>query len=230
MQFIPSSSLLAALACSAACLAATGTTQAAETYVSGGFPFVVVGVAQAFNSSFAVRADFGTIGRRSYSFTTDGDDFKGDVHYSREALLGDWFVASGGFRLTGGATINQAKATMRASTSSGHIRLNGVDYATPSALYYADSNISLPKVTPYIGIGWGHHEKKEPGITFNLDLGASIGKARASKLTASPALQSELAASPTGVADLSNENQQYQDEVGKVKAIPQLTVGLGYQF
>ena len=219
--------LAAALA--AAGLFAAGSAAAVEPYVATGFPYALVGLAQPINSSFAVRADFGSIAHHNYSGTTSDNDFKGNIDYKRAALLADWFVAQGGFRLTGGATFNQAKATMTASSHDGKISLGGVQYDAPSSLYYVQSNLSFPKAAPYVGLGWGHQDSA-PGLSFNFDLGASIGTAKATPLKASPALASELALDPASASDLAQENRDFQDTVHRFKAIPQLTLGLGYRF
>lgn len=202
---------------------------AVEAYAATGFPYALVGVGQAINPSLAVRADFGTIAHHGYSGSTGDNDFKGDIHYNRAALLGDWFVAGGGFRLSGGATFNQAKATLTASAHGGKISIGGQQYDAPSSLYYVQSELSFPKATPYLGLGWGHHDSP-PGLSFNVDLGASIGSAKATPLKASPALASELAVNPQGSADLAQENRDFQATVNKFKAIPQLTFGVGYRF
>ena len=218
-------------ACALATLGLFGARPAAavEAYVATGFPYALVGVAQPINASFALRADFGSIAHHGYSGTTSDNDFKGNIHYSRAALLGDWFVAGGGFRLSGGATFNQAKATMRASSHDGKISIGGTQYDAPSNLYYVESDLSFPKAAPYLGLGWGHHDAPA-GLSFNFDLGASIGTAKATPLKASPALASELAINQEGAADLASENKDFQDTVRKLKAIPQLTFGVGYRF
>jgi len=220
---------LAALALATLALAATRPAAAVEAYAATGFPYALVGIAQPLNDSFAVRADFGGIAHRAYSGTTSDNDFKGNIDYNRGALLGDWFVAGGGFRLTAGATFNTAKATMTASSHDGKISIGGTQYDAPSSLYYVTSDLSFPKATPYLGLGWGHHQST-PGLSFNVDLGASIGTAKATPLKASPALASELALDQQGSADLAQENRDFQDTVHKFKAIPQLTLGLGYRF
>ncbi len=218
-----------AAALAAAAVFATGGATAAEPYVATGFPYLLVGFAEPINASFAVRADFGSIAHHSYSGSTSDNDFKGNIKYNRFALLGDWFVAEGGFRLSAGATFNQAKAAMTASSHDGKISLGGVQYDAPSSLYYVQSDLSFPKATPYVGLGWGHHASA-PGLTFNFDLGASIGTAKATPLKASPALASELALNQQGASDLQQESHDFQDDVHKFKAIPQLTIGLGYRF
>ncbi|MBW8759203.1 MAG: hypothetical protein JF586_16450 [Burkholderiales bacterium] len=220
---------LPALAFATLALAAVRPAAAVEPYAATGFPYALVGIAQPINDSFAVRADFGSIAHHAYSGTTSDNDFKGNIDYNRGALLGDWFVAGGGFRLSAGATFNTAKATMTASSHDGKISLGGTQYDAPSSLYYVTSDLSFPKATPYVGLGWGHHQSS-PGLSFNFDLGASIGTAKATPLKASPALASELALDQQGSADLAQENRDFQDAVHKFKAIPQLTVGLGYRF
>jgi len=220
---------LAALALATTALAAARPAAAVEPYVATGFPYALVGVAQPINGMFAVRADFGGIAHRAYSGTTSDNDFKGNIDYNRFALLGDWFVAGGGFRLTAGATVNTAKATMKASSHDGTITIGGTQYNAPSSTYYVTSELSFPKTTPYVGLGWGHHDNA-PGLSFSFDVGASIGTAKATPLAASPALASELALNQQGAADLAQENRDFQDEVHKFKAVPQLTFGLGYRF
>lgn len=220
---------LAALALATGALAAARPAAAVEPYVATGFPYALVGIAQPINGMFAVRADFGSIAHHAYSGTTSDNDFKGNIDYNRFALTGDWFVAGGGFRLSAGATFNTAKATMTASSHDGKISIGGTQYDAPSSLYYVTSDLSFPKATPYLGLGWGHHDSA-PGLSFNFDLGASIGTAKATPLKASPALASELALNQQGSADLAQENHDFQDTVHRFKAIPQLTFGVGYRF
>lgn len=220
---------LAASALAALGLFATRPAAAVEAYVATGFPYALVGLAQPINASLALRADFGTIAHHAYSGSTSDNDFKGNIDYNRAALLGDWFVAGGGFRLSGGATFNQAKATMTASAHNGKISVGGTQYDAPSSTYYVQSELSFPKAAPYIGLGWGHHDAPT-GLSFNFDLGASLGTAKATPLKASPALASELALDQGGAADLASENKDFQDTVHKFKAIPQLTFGVGYRF
>ena len=220
---------IAACALAALGLLAARPAAAVEAYAATGFPYALVGLAQPINASFALRADFGTIAHHGYTGSTADNDFKGSLSYNRAALLGDWFVAGGGFRLSGGATFNQAKATMTASAHDGKISIGGTQYDAPSSLYYVQSDLAFPKAAPYIGLGWGHHDAPA-GLSFNFDLGASIGTAKATPLKASPALASELALDEGGTADLAQENKDFQDTVHKFKAIPQLTFGLGYRF
>jgi len=227
MTSTPSRHRLAAFALAG--LACTRPAAAVEAYAATGFPYALVGLAQPLGPLFAVRADFGTIAHHGYSGSTADNDFKGNIDYRRVALLGDWFVAGGGFRLSAGATFNQAKATLTASAHSGKISIGGAQYNAPSGLYYVQSDLSFPQVAPYVGLGWGHHDSA-PGLSFSADLGAAIGTAKATPLKASPALASELGLNQAGAADLAQENRDFQSTVHQFKAIPQLTLGVGYRF
>jgi hypothetical protein len=229
MNFNARPARLRACAFAALVVVAARPAAAVEPYVATGFPYALIGVAQPVNAWFGVRADWGSIAHHGYSDTSSDNDFKGSIDYNRGALLGDWFLAGGGFRLSAGATFNQAKATMTASSHDGKISIGGTQYDAPSSVYYVQSELSFPKATPYVGLGWGHHDSA-PGLSFNFDLGASIGTAKATPLKASPALASELALNQQGAADLAQENRDFQDSVHKFKAIPQLTLGLGYRF
>ena len=220
---------LAACALGAVVLAVALPAAAVEAYAATGFPYALIGVAHPLNDWFALHADFGTIAHHGYTGSTADNDFKGQIDYNRAALVGDWFVARGGFRLSGGVTFNQAKATMTASAHNGKISIGGQQYDAPSNLYYVQSDLSFPKAAPYVGLGWGHHDSA-PGLSFNVDLGASIGTAKATPLKASPALATELALNQQGAADLAQENRDFQSTVHQFKAIPQLTLGVGYRF
>ena len=204
---------------------------ALEPYVATGFPYALVGVAQPLNGSITLRADFGTVAHHDYTGSTSDEDYRGSIDYNRAALLADWFALGNGFRLTGGATFNQAKATLRATARDGQIVLGGLVFQASGSQYYVESEVKMPDVMPYLGIGWGHHAPADgAGFTFNFDLGASIGTAKAAPLTPSPQLASDIALTPGGPDALASENRKFQDDVGNVKALPQVTIGVGYRF
>lgn len=204
---------------------------ALEPYVATGFPYALVGVAQPLNGSITLRADFGTVAHHAYTGSTSDEDYRGNIDYNRTALLADWFALGNGFRLTGGATFNQAKATLRATAHDGQIVLGGLVFQASGSQYYVESEVKMPDVMPYLGIGWGHHAPADgAGFTFNFDLGASIGTAKAAPLTPSLQLANDIALTPGGSEALASENRKFQDDVGNVKALPQVTIGVGYRF
>ena len=203
-----------------AALCAT-SAHAADAYVATGFPYLVVGVAQPVAPSITLRADWGTVGHHSYSGSTSDNDYSGQLKYDRFALLADWF-AIGGFRLTGGVTFNHGSTDLYATSRNSEITIGGVVYH-----YTGDvtSTVTLPKTTPYLGLGWGRPQSSEPGFSFHADLGVAFGKPEATALKA----EGQVAQFVTAT-DLAEENRRFQDGVNKVKGLPQLTLGASYRF
>lgn len=203
-------------------LAAT-TTQAADPYAAIGLPGLVIGVAQPVNDRFSVRADLGTLGSRDVNGDHEGIDYRGDVHYHRLGLFGDWFVAGGGFRLTGGVTFNDGKMTLTAKGDGTPITIGDTTYPTTAEDRF-DARVKVPDVTPYLGIGWGHHGGSGPGWSFLFDLGVSIGRATVSTSAEGPIL------GQVSQEDLDEETRELRDGVGRIRVLPQATVGVAYRF
>jgi hypothetical protein len=214
----PTSRTLLVLSLLGAC---AGAAHAAEPYVATGFPYLLVGVAQPVTDIFTVRADWGTVGHHSYSGSTRDNDYTGSLKYDRFGLFGDLFV-TGQFRVTGGVTVNHGSTQLFATSHGSQIVIGGTTYS-----YTGDvtSTVTLPQTTPYLGIGWGHAASAAPGFSVNADLGVSFGKPKATPLKAEGQVAQYVSA-----ADLAEENRRFQDGVGQVKGLPQLTIGATYRF
>jgi hypothetical protein len=205
----------------AATLTLCATASAAEPYAAIGAPGVMLGIAQPVSDTLTLRVDLATIGTRSKADTEQGIAYKGHYKSNRTGLFADWFV-SGGFRLTGGVTFNDTKFDLTAFGDGTPIKIGNTSYATTTADRFM-ANIKFPSTTPYIGIGWGH-KMGNSGWGFVADLGASIGKATVTTRVEGPLL------SQVSQADIDRETQELRDGVGKVRALPQLSVGVSYQF
>lgn len=195
--------------------------QAQELYLKAGLPGVMLGFAQPVGPLFGVRADYATIGNRSERRTEDGIDYDAKIKANRAALLLDLFPFAGSFRISAGVTSNQYKLDLLATGAGGTIRVGNTTYTTTANDRLAVL-VKYPSSTPYLGIGWGHHANS--GWRFSFDLGAMIGKAKVSYALSGPW------ATQVSQADIDTELAELRDGVGKVKAIPQLTLGLGYSF
>ena len=84
-------------------------------------------------------------------------------------------------------------------------------------------SIKFPTVMPYLGIGWGHQSAS--GWRFGADIGALVGRAKVDAT-----VRGALASEPDIQANLDKELAELRDGVGKVRAIPQLSVAIGYSF
>lgn len=210
---LPAATLLAACACTAA--------HAGEVYANVGLPGVMLGYAQPLSPDFTLRADVATLGRHRKHTTEEGIDYDTKIKADRFALLADWF-AYGGFRLTGGVTFNRMKADLVAQGNGTAVNLGGTNYTLTSS-DRLDVKIEFPRTTPYLGIGYGHQLGQ--GIGFTFDLGASIGKAKVTETHSGPVLSN-----PAAQADIDREMAELRDGVGKVRFVPQLSVGMSVRF
>ncbi|MGE5864330.1 MAG: hypothetical protein ACM32J_04465 [Rhizobacter sp.] len=209
-----------ALAAATALLMGTPLAQAGEVYTGVGIPGVMVGYAHALSPTLTVRGDFATLGSHDDRRSEGGIDYDTQAAFSRTGLFADWFVA-GGFRLTGGVTFNRLKADLHARGDGRAFQIGDVTViATPDDRL--DVKIEYPKVTPYLGFGYGHQASSGWGFIF--DIGASIGKAKVSETHSGPTF------STVAQAEIDKEMAEVRDGVAKFRAIPQLTVGVNYRF
>lgn len=208
---------LSALSTAALCT----TAQAGELYTHIGIPGVMLGYAQPVGPLFGVRADYATIGTRKKQSTENGINYDGTLKANRAALLADWFPFAGSFRLTTGLTSNQYKLDLLATGAGGSLTIGNTTYTTTAQDQFR-VQVKFPTSAPYLGLGWGHGLGS--GLRFSFDIGASIGKAKVDYSLSGPLAQQ------VSQSDIDAELQQLRDGVGKVRAIPQLTFGLGYSF
>jgi hypothetical protein len=199
------------------------SAQAGEAYGAVGFPGVMGGYAQTVNEHLVLRADYATLGRHNKDGEREGINYRGKLKLARVGLFADYFPARGsGFRLTGGLTVNDMSLKLRSNMPAGStINVGGVNYIA-TGNEYLNADVKIPKVTPYIGIGWGHH-RREPGWGLIADLGVSIGKAKLD-------VDTNLASYGVQQADIDREVRDLRDDVGKVRVVPQLSLGASYRF
>jgi hypothetical protein len=196
---------------------------ATELYAPLGLPGMGIGIAQPLPGGlFGLRADYMTLGQRNRDTVESGIAYRGNVKLGRAALLADVFPFGGWFRVTAGATFNDYSLDLDASGASGTLTIGDRTYVTTAA----DGlrvQVKFPRSAPYLGLGWGHQSAS--GWRFSADIGAALGKA---SVTATP--RGALAAQGDIQANIDKELVDLRDGVGKVKAIPQLSIGLGYAF
>ncbi len=204
----------------ALCLSAN-TAQAGELYTQAGLPGLMIGWAQPLNSQFGLRLDVATIGERTDRRTEEGISYDSKLKLNRTALLADWFPFSGSFRLTGGVTANQYKLDLLATGAGGTITVGNTSYTTTSADQLLVRG-RYPSSTPYLGFGWGH--QASTGLRFSVDVGAMFGRASVSATVIGPWAQR------VSQADIDTELAELRSGAAKVRAVPQLSLGLGYSF
>jgi hypothetical protein len=215
------SAVVAVASIAAAALLSAGSARAGEFYFKAGVPGFVVGWAQPLGSHFGLRLDAARVSTLNERRTENGIAYDATLKGDRTALLADWFVFGGGFRLTGGVTGSRYSLDLLATGSGGSITVGNNTYITTPA-DRLNVQIKLPSSMPYAGLGWGHQDSS--GLRFSFDVGAKLGRA-----TLSYALTGPWASRVTQ-ADIDAELSELRDGVGKVRLLPQLTFGLGYSF
>ncbi len=194
-----------------------------QVYTQVGLPTLGVGVAHPLSETVVLRGDFGSTGSVNERRTEEGIDYDATGRLSRFALLADWHPGGGAFRITGGAHFNDSSIDLVAVPAGSTITLGGQTFPVTAGDRF-DASIDFPGVTPYIGIGWGS-PSREPGWHLTADLGVSIGRA-----SLSAQVSGQLAGLPGIDEAVDRELAELRDGVGKVRAIPQLTIGIGYRF
>jgi hypothetical protein len=196
--------------------------QAGELYTGIGLPGLGLGYAHALSPSLSVRGDVFSLGSREGEETESGIRYRGKVSLHRAAVMLDWFPFAGSFRLSTGLTFNNQKIVLDASGAGGTLTIGDRTYTTTAA----DGlrvDIEVPKTTPYLGIGWGHQLGQ--GWRFVGDIGAAIGRAKLSAVA-----RGQLAQQPDIQSDIDKELAELRDGVGKVRVVPQVSIGFGYSF
>lgn len=220
----PRHPLFAGLLLGAACLIAPAA-HAGSAYAQVGVPGIGIGYAQALNEVVTLRGDFSTLGSRTKNGSQEGINYEGKVKLSRWGLFADYFPMANGFRLTGGATVNDMSVKLRSNVVAGTTLSVGDANVTADGTERFNVDIKFPKVTPYIGIGWGHMDK-EPGWGFVGDVGVSFGRAKVT-------IDTNVIERSNGnikQADVDKETQQLKDGVGKIRVLPQATLGVSYRY
>lgn len=171
-----------------------------------------IGYAASVGADWAVRGQYNTL---QQSFSGDVGDFGPGsaldvkIDFNSLQLLGDWYPARDGFRVSGGVVFNNNKITL-----NGIGQVNGVNGTVNGEIKMSDG------VAPYLGIGYSTKPTLAKGLGFNFDLGVMFQTPKAT-LTATGG---------PSAADVAAEQVKMQDAADKLKNMPVLAIGLSYAF
>lgn len=200
-------------------IAAPGYSLADAFHSSPGLATTMVGYAKPLGPNVTLRADlvsFPGIVRESIEEGASTGHIKSD----RGALFMDWYLA-GNLRLTGGMTFNRTRVDLRAGAQGGAPMLGDVPYSTANDDRF-DVALRSPRTLPYLGVGYG--QTSASGSSFLFDVGGSWGRASLSDTPAGPSL---AAVSQTA---LDAELAQLRDGIGRVRFMPQVSLGMSLKF
>jgi len=207
-----------------AALAAIGSAaQAQDIYGGIGLPgLVTLGYAQPMGANWGLRGEYAGGLNVNKDGVQDGVDVTGSLKASRLGVFADWFPSKGGFRLVGGLTVNDIKASLN-STGKDSI-INGIPVTLNEE--YLNVDIKFPSTTPYIGIGYGHQASKDKGFGFYADLGVMIGTFNVD-VKQSPNL---LTKTTLQQSDIDAQTKTMRDSIGRLSVLPSVSLGLTYRY
>jgi len=206
-------------------LAAFAATPASAQSIYTGFGTtgITLGFAHRYGERLGSRAELSVVPSTGRSFEEDGIAYDGSLRSTRGAALFDWHPGGSGWRLTGGLSLNDARAEFTGSpTRAGTITIGGSTVSFGPADRYT-ARLELPAVMPYFGVGWGHTRAR--GWGFHADLGVLVGEARVSG-ELSPSLRAKIA--QTG----ANPDVELDRELQTVRfnVLPVLSLGASYRW
>lgn len=217
MKLVKNAAVVAALAATM-----VGAAQAQEIYVHGGSLGAGVGAALPLTSWAGVHAEVEGFGL-SHSVHANDNEYDGHLKLLQGGLYLDLFpFSSSGFRVTAGALINDDELSAHAvPNAQGNYKI-GDDYV-PAVAAAPSATVTLPRVMPYLGIGYGHKPvSKGFGLTF--DLGVAYGRPRTTYNV--PAIYSMF----TTQANIDEQERKISDKVERYKVYPVLQIGVSYRF
>lgn len=191
-------------------------------YVVVGSGGVGLGLNVPLNQTFGIRGEWAQ-GTVSDTYTNDNITYKGDLKLRGSRLFGDLRPFNGTFRLVFGATFGGSSAALDAEQSGGTFTIDGQKFSANGSKLSA--TIKYPSTMPYLGLGWGHGQRDEPGWTFAFDVGVAIGDPKIT-LTGNEGLLSQRGAA----ARIAAEERKAQKDVSKTKVLPVIKFSVGYAF
>jgi len=167
---------------------------------------------------------------------TVGDDgAEGDIDaelefdFGSNAVLLDWHVFNGGFRVTAGM-FKQTGAVDLTGTLQSNIVVDGQPLATDD-LGPIEGEVKLSdSYQPYLGVGWGRGAGGKGGFSFTADIGVAM---------LDPEVDLDASVNVGGTNGLSQAELDQrlaemeadaEDELDDLKLWPVLSVGVNYAF
>ena len=201
---------------------ASASAQAGDLYLGLGFPFYTVGYAYTLNDAVGLRGEYSGLGTVKRDRTEDGINYRGRFKHQMVGAYGDWHPMAGGFRVVGGITLNDTKVNLVATSATATANINGKTVSLAGETYNVD--LVYPKVTPYVGVGYGFSPTSAPGFGFYVDAGVSIGKFKTEATTSLVGKQGITQ------ADVDAETSQLRESTAKLSVLPKFSVGVNYRF
>ena len=194
---------------------------------------LAVGVSKRINLRLSVsQAD---LAEEDETITVGDDGNEGDIDAELDfdvgsnALLLDWHVFNGGFRVTAGM-FKQTGGLDLSGRLQSDIVVDGQSLATDDLGEISGEVKLSDSYQPYLGIGWGRAAGGDGGFSFTFDIGLAM---------LDPDVELEATVNPGGSNTLSQAEldqrladmeQDAEDDLDELELWPVLSVGVNYAF
>ena len=170
-----------------------------------------------------------------YEETESGNTFDGDLDLQSIGLVGDWHPLDSGFRVTGGAFLNNNKVS--ATAVGRDLEIGGRSYAGR-----IDMLLDFETIAPYLGAGWTSDSIGKPGWSFSIDAGllyqqaprisasGTAGGCSFSLSTEGDATVRNCPDSRVLEADIEAEHADLLIELDNFEWYPVLSIGVSYRY
>ena len=170
-----------------------------------------------------------------YEETESGNTFDGDLDLQSIGLVGDWHPFDSGFRVTGGAYLNNNEVSATAIDQD--LEIGGRSYAGR-----IDMLLDFETLAPYFGAGWTSDSVGKPGWSFSVDAGllyqqaprlsasGTVGGCSFSLSTEGEATVRGCPDSSVLAADLEAEHADLSVDLDDFEWYPVLSIGVSYRY
>jgi TonB dependent receptor len=154
-----------------------------------------------------------------------GTRYDGKSRFGTGFLLADWHPYATGFRLSGGLAYSNQRFVGATRLGAGTININGAHYSS-AQVGSLDGRVTLSRVSPYLGVGWGLTPRARSGLYFSADLGVMYQRPSVMLMShCGPALPASLCAH-----DLRAEEAEFLHGEDHLRLYPVISVGFGLRF
>lgn len=201
-------------------LGLTTNAVAFDTAMTAKLGTLGLGVEGTFGLSENINA---RLGFNRYNYDTD--ESVSDIRYDFKlklktiSLFADWHPFGSAFRVTAGIMSN-GNELKGSSSSSTNVKIGNNTYNVG-----LDAKLDFDSTAPYLGIGWGNAVAADKGWGFNVDLGVMFQGSGNVTLTPTGS-----GASLVDSADVSLEEQKFEDDIKGYKYYPVCSFGVSYKF
>lgn len=170
-----------------------------------------------------------------FEVTESGNTFDADLDLQSVGLVGDWHPLDDGFRVTGGAFLNNNEVSATAFDQD--LELGGRSYAGQ-----IDMLLDFETFAPYLGAGWTSDWIGKPGWSFSVDAGllyqqaprlSASGTADGCSFSLSTGGDATVRNCPDSSvleADLETEHADISFELEDFEWYPVLSIGVSYRY